>query len=88
MKMKYLFASMMFSLPVINIFLDMWFKESGIYQMILEREGVYRMERRLNFSLSYEQLLQIAEERISECNLDSKVTIYSRESGKASAILG
>ena len=69
-------------------FLDMWFKESGIYQMILEREGVYRMERRLNFSLSYEQLLQIAEERISECNLDSKVTIYSRESGKASAILG
>lgn len=66
----------------------MWFKESGIYQMILEREGVYRMERRLNFSLSYEQLLQIAEERISECNLDSKVTIYSRESGKASAILG
>ena len=65
----------------------MWFKESGIYQMILEREGVYRMERRLNFSLSYEQLLQIAEERISECNLDSKVTIYSKESGKASAIL-
>ncbi|HEI3504670.1 TPA: hypothetical protein SI372_001934 [Escherichia coli] len=46
------------------------------------------MERRLNFSLSYEQLLQIAEERISECNLDSKVTIYSKESGKASAILG
>lgn len=61
----------------------MWFKESGIYKMILEREGVYRMEQRLNFSLSYEQLLQIAEERISECNLDSKVTIYSRESGKA-----
>ncbi|VEC75596.1 Uncharacterised protein [Raoultella ornithinolytica] len=29
-------------------------------------------EKEVNFSLSYEQLTRIAEERIRECNLDSQ----------------
>ncbi|MGY8238554.1 hypothetical protein L1Q30_25580, partial [Klebsiella pneumoniae] len=33
-------------------------------------------EKEVNFSLSYEQLTRIAEERIRECNLDSQGAIY------------
>ncbi|AYK01974.1 TPA: hypothetical protein MYL17_004928 [Klebsiella pneumoniae] len=46
------------------------------------------MEQEMNFSLSYEQLTQIAEERIRECELDSHGAKYISESGKATAILG
>lgn len=41
------------------------------------------MEQEMNFSLSYEQLTQIAEERIRECELDSHGAKYISESGKA-----
>ena len=40
-------------------------------------------EKEVNFSLSYEQLTRIAEERIRECNLDSQGAIYISESAKA-----
>lgn len=36
-------------------------------------------EKEVNFSLSYEQLTRIAEERIRECNLDSQGAIYISE---------
>ena len=42
-------------------------------------------EKEVNFSLSYEQLTRIAEERIRECNLDSQGAIYISESAKAKA---
>lgn len=45
-------------------------------------------EKEVNFSLSYEQLTRIAEERIRECELASQGAKYLSESGKASAILG
>jgi len=45
------------------------------------------MDQELNFSLSYEQLTQFAEEKIRECNLDSHGVIYTSESDKAGAIL-
>ncbi|EOH0530123.1 hypothetical protein PCJ32_22130 [Klebsiella pneumoniae] len=44
-------------------------------------------EKEVNFSLSYEQLTRIAEERIRECNLDSQGAIYISESAKAGAVL-
>ena len=44
-------------------------------------------EKEVNFSLSYEQLTRIAEERIRECNLDSQGAIYLCESAKAGAVL-
>lgn len=44
-------------------------------------------EKEVNFSLSYEQLTRIAEERIRECNLDSQGAIYISESAKAGAAL-
>lgn len=44
-------------------------------------------EKEVNFSLSYEQLTRIAEERIRECNLDSQGAIYISESTKAGAVL-
>ena len=34
-------------------------------------------EKEVNFSLSYEQLTRIAEERIRECNLDSRARFTS-----------
>ena len=40
-------------------------------------------EKEVNFSLSYEQLTRIAEERIRECNLDSQGAIYISESARA-----
>lgn len=46
------------------------------------------MEQILNFSLSYEQLTRVAEERIRECNLNRQGALYISESGKAAAILG
>ncbi|EPB4371608.1 hypothetical protein ACRPLT_004353 [Citrobacter freundii] len=46
------------------------------------------MEQEMTFSLSYEQLTRIAEERIRECELDSQGAKYISESGKASALLG
>lgn len=46
------------------------------------------MDQELNFSLSYEKLTRIAEERIRECELDSHGAKYISESGKATAILG
>jgi len=46
------------------------------------------MDNEVTFSLSYEQLTRIAEERIRECELDSQGAKYISESGKASAILG
>lgn len=45
------------------------------------------MVQELNFSLSYERLTRIAEERICECNLDSQGVIYISESAKAGAVL-
>ncbi|EPJ5005520.1 TPA: hypothetical protein ACRRC6_005422 [Klebsiella pneumoniae] len=45
------------------------------------------MDEELKFSLSYEQLTRIAEERIRECELDSQGAKYISESGKASALL-
>lgn len=45
-------------------------------------------EKEVNFSLSYEQLTRIAEERIRECELASQGAKYLSESNKASAILG
>ncbi|EML5381247.1 hypothetical protein HWQ17_22955 (plasmid) [Enterobacter pasteurii] len=44
-------------------------------------------EKEVNFSLSYEQLTRIAEERIRECNLDKNGYLYGRELEKASALL-
>ncbi|MDJ1029366.1 hypothetical protein [Klebsiella pneumoniae] len=44
-------------------------------------------EKEVNFSLSYEQLTRIAEERIRECNLDSQGAIYISESAKTGAVL-
>ncbi|HBS0035120.1 TPA: hypothetical protein ACYFMJ_004713 [Klebsiella pneumoniae] len=44
-------------------------------------------EKEVNFSLSYEQLTRIAEERIRECNLDSQGAIYISESAKAGTVL-
>lgn len=46
------------------------------------------MDQELNFSLSYEQLTRIAEERIRECELESHGAKYISESGKAAAVLG
>ncbi|ENG6109636.1 hypothetical protein ACAY19_004701 [Serratia liquefaciens] len=46
------------------------------------------MDEELKFSLSYEQLTRIAEERIRECELDSQGAKYISESSKASALLG
>ncbi|WP_330113631.1 hypothetical protein V1234_25105 (plasmid) [Serratia marcescens] len=46
------------------------------------------MDQELNFSLSYEQLTRIAEERIRECELDSQGAKYISESSKASTLLG
>jgi hypothetical protein len=45
-------------------------------------------EKEVNFSLSYEQLTRIAEERIRECELDNQGAKYISESSKASALLG
>lgn len=45
------------------------------------------MEREMTFSLSYEQLTRLAEERIGDCDLDSHGMIYTRESAKAAAFL-
>ncbi|EPY7145774.1 hypothetical protein ACXEIJ_005008 [Klebsiella quasipneumoniae] len=45
------------------------------------------MDEEIMFSLSYEQLTRIAEERIRECDLDSQGAKYISESGKASALL-
>ncbi|WP_318366978.1 hypothetical protein [Enterobacter sp.] len=45
------------------------------------------MDNEVSFSLSYEQLTRIAEERIRECELDSHGAKYISESGKAGAIL-
>lgn len=44
-------------------------------------------EKEVNFSLSYEQLTRIAEERIRECELDSQGTKYISESSMASTLL-
>lgn len=44
-------------------------------------------EKEVTFSLSYEQLTRIAEERIRECNLDKNGYLYGRELEKASALL-
>lgn len=46
------------------------------------------MDNKVTFSLSYEQLTRVAEERIRECELDSQGARYISESGKASALLG
>ncbi|HDR2863870.1 TPA: hypothetical protein QCK11_003885 [Enterobacter asburiae] len=46
------------------------------------------MEQETNFSLSYEQLTRIAEQRIRECELDSQGVRYISESSKASTLLG
>lgn len=46
------------------------------------------MDNEVTFSLSYEQLTRVAEERIRECELDSHGAKYISESGKATAILG
>ena len=46
------------------------------------------MDNEVTFSLSYEQLTRVAEERIRECVLDSQGAIYISESGKAAALLG
>ena len=46
------------------------------------------MDQEMTFSLSYEQLTRIAEDRIRECELDNQGAKYISESGKASAILG
>ena len=46
------------------------------------------MDEELMFSLSYEQLTRIAEDRIRECELDSQGAKYISESSKASALLG
>ncbi|USX34218.1 hypothetical protein NHG68_25855 (plasmid) [Enterobacter sp. Z1] len=42
-------------------------------------------EKEVTFSLSYEQLTRIAEERIRECELDSQGVRYISESSKGSA---
>jgi 3-methyladenine DNA glycosylase/8-oxoguanine DNA glycosylase len=60
--------------------------------MIFNLTGHVQTERagwmkEVNFSLSYEQLTRIAEERIRECNLDSQGAIYISESAKAGAVL-
>ncbi|MBF4114123.1 hypothetical protein [Enterobacter cloacae] len=44
-------------------------------------------EKEVTFSLSYEQLTRIAEERIRECELDSQGVRYISESSKASTLL-
>ena len=44
-------------------------------------------EKEVNFSLSYEQLTRIAEERIRECELDSQGAKYISESSMASTLL-
>lgn len=46
------------------------------------------MDEEMMFSLSYEQLTRIAEERIRECELDSQGAKYFSESSKASTLLG
>ena len=45
------------------------------------------MDNEVHFSLSYEQLIRVAEERIRECELDSQGAKYISESGKAGALL-
>lgn len=45
------------------------------------------MDNEVHFSLSYEQLIRVAEERIRECELDSQGVKYISESGKAGALL-
>lgn len=45
------------------------------------------MDREVTFSLSYEQLTRVAEERIRECELNSQGAKYISESGKATALL-
>lgn len=51
-------------------------------------DGACRMDNEVTFSLSYEQLTRIAEERIRECELDSQGAKYISESSKASTLLG
>lgn len=46
------------------------------------------MDNEVTFSLSYEQLTRIAEERIRECELGNQGAKYISESSKASALLG
>ena len=46
------------------------------------------MDQEVTFSLSYEQLTRIAEQRIRECELDSQGVRYISESSKASTLLG
>lgn len=46
------------------------------------------MDEEMMFSLSYEQLTRIAEQRIRECELDSHGAKYISESSKASTLLG
>lgn len=45
------------------------------------------MKNKVTFSLSYEQLTRVAEERIRECELDSQGAKYISESSKAGAVL-
>ncbi|MEQ9971409.1 hypothetical protein ABRP72_19785 [Pectobacterium carotovorum] len=45
------------------------------------------MDEPLNFSLSYETLTQLAEERIRNCDLDRDGIVYVRESAEAAAFL-
>jgi hypothetical protein len=45
------------------------------------------MDQEQNFSLSYEQLTRVAEQRIQECKLDSKGLDYICASTQAGAIL-
>lgn len=45
------------------------------------------MDQEITFSLGYEQLTRIAEERIRECELDSQGAKYISESSKASTLL-
>lgn len=45
------------------------------------------MDQELKFSLSYEQMTKIAEERIRECELDSQGAKYISESARAGAVL-
>jgi hypothetical protein len=58
------------------------FNLTGHYQT--ERAG---WMKEVNFSLSYEQLTRIAEERIRECNLDSQGAITSARPGRCRAEL-
>ena len=46
------------------------------------------MDNELTFSLSYEQLTRLAEERIRECRMNTQGMIYISESSKAAALLG